>query len=481
MHTADHRSRMSHPRYTAIIIGAGPAGYTCAVRLAQMGAKVAVVERDYIGGICINWGCTPSKAMIESAKIAKMAREAKKYGIGTGPITVDFKTVAARRDKVLTHARDDIAALLKRHDIDIFQGEGHLIDSQTVRVEEGQLDREGTRMNKTGHTFELVADHVVLATGSAPVNLPGIDPKDPTIISSNRLITIDKLPSELTIVGGGVIGLEFATIFAHLGSCVTIVEFNERLLPNMDPEISHELTQQLEATGITLLLGHKIVELKKGHIRAEHVKTGEIEEWDCPCTLVAIGRRAVLNAPEYDALGLQYTDRGITTDDALRTNISSIWAIGDATGKSILAHVGMQQGIVCAENIMAWNGHRKLRTMDYSVIPAIVYTLPEIATVGTVPTDKSVYSVHVPFKNNLRAVLEENDEGFVKIWVKDKQVVAAQAIGFTVSEIIQELANMIALETPIEDVTHIIHAHPTYSEINRTVLEHALGRAIELD
>lgn len=489
-----HPAAQEHEHFTAIVIGSGPAGYTCAVRLTQLGAKVAVVERDYVGGICTNWGCTPSKSMIESAKIARIVREAARYGIHVPAYTINFAEVAARRDEVIRHAREEIIHLLHGHGVTLYQGEGSLRapgqDRQdrgsryTVTVRGGKLDADGEQMHYSGEDVELTAQHVVLGTGSSPLIPPFVDHDDPTVVSSNRLITVDHLPKTLIIVGGGVIGLEFATIFSNMGAQVTVVEYLDRVLATLDPEISAEITRLMEANGVRVLTNCEVKSVAGGKVTGTHRQTGETINLAAEGVLISIGRRPVIDADEYTAAGVTFSKKGIEVDDNLRTSAPGVWAIGDATGKSILAHVGIQQGIVCAENIIATRAggpDAALRAMDYRVIPAVVYSIPEVAAVGAVPAGSDGVSVFkVPFSVNLRARIEGYTEGFVKIWVTDNTVVAAQALGHNVSEMIQELANMIALATPLDDVATIIHAHPTYSEITRTVLECALGKAIEV-
>jgi dihydrolipoamide dehydrogenase len=466
-------------KYTAVVIGSGPAGHTCAVRIAQLGGKVAVVERDYVGGICTNWGCTPSKAMIESAKIARVVKESGKYGVDVSDFTIDFRKVVARRDEVIRKERQDVVRLLKQHGVDLYQGEAEVVGPGRVRVRQGKLDRDGVLMHYTGEAEELEADNIVLATGSQPLMPPFIDKDDPYVVSSNRLISIGHLPETLTIVGGGVIGIEFATIFSNLGSKVTIVEYMDRILAGMDPEISAELTRQMVGNGVRILAAHKVLSVENGVLKAEDRATQEVVEVASEAILIATGRQPVIQRQMFDRLGIAYSLKGIGVDDYMQTNVPGVWAVGDATGKSILAHVGMQQGIIAAEHMMQQPGEPD-RPMDYDVIPAVVYSIPEIVSVGHVPADAHDVSVYqVPFSANLRARIEANDDGFIKIWVRDNRVLAAQAIGHNVSEMMQELANMIALQTPLDAVAGIIHAHPTYSEITRSILEYALGKAVD--
>lgn len=465
-------------KYDAIIVGGGPSGHSCAVRIAEMGGKVALVERDYIGGICTNWGCTPSKAMIESAKVAREVEHSGHYGVQVKGYEIDFPMVARRRNAVVRHTREFITDLLNHYKVDIFQGEAVILQPDTVKVRLGKLNNDTFTMEYTGEEKTLQTRNVVLATGSKPL-IPGfIDEDDPTIVSSHRLITIEELPETLTIVGGGVIGIEFATIFSNLGSQVTVVELLPRVLAMMDPDISAEITRLMEDNGVKILTNHKVTELKDGVLKAINMDDNSVVEIRSEMNLIAIGRTAVLQEDLYDRLGLTYSRKGIDVDDTLQTSVKGVWAIGDATGKSILAHCGIQQGVICAENIM--DASDAPRLMDYGVIPAIVYSLPEIISIGEVPQDLTdVKVVKVPFAVNLRANIEEHNEGFIKMWIRDNRLIAAQAIGFMVSEIQQELANMIALKTDIDEVTKIVHAHPTYNEIIRSALEYAEGKAVD--
>jgi dihydrolipoamide dehydrogenase len=465
-------------KYDAVIVGAGPAGHSCAVRIAELGGKVAIVERDYIGGICTNWGCTPSKAMIESAKVAREVETSGRYGVKVDNFEIDFPFVAKRRNQVVIHTREFITDLLEHYNVDIYHGEAYISAPDTVKVRYGKLDNDTYEMEYTGEEATLHTENIVLATGSKPL-IPGfIDENDPSIVSSHRLITIEELPDTLTIVGGGVIGMEFATIFSSLGSQVTVVELLPRVLALMDPDISAEITRIMKDRGVKILTNHKVAELKDGVLKAINQDTDETVELTSEMNLISIGRTAVLQEELYDRLGLEYSHKGIDVDDTLQTSVPGVWAIGDATGKSILAHCGIQQGVICAENIMRKEGEPRL--MDYSVIPAVVYSLPEIISIGELPEDLSdVDVVKVPFAVNLRANIEEHTNGFIKLWIRANKLVAAQAIGTMVSEIQQELANMIALGTDIDQVAKIVHAHPTYNEIIRSALEYAEGKAVD--
>ena len=406
-------------RYTAVVIGAGPAGHTCAIRLAQLGGKVAVVERDFVGGICTNWGCTPSKSMIESAKIARSVREAARYGVNVTSFWVDFKKVAARRDEVILRSRGLVARLLEHHGVEVLQGEAQIVAPGRLRIRHGKLDVDGLDMSYTGNETELEADHVVVATGSRPL-MPSWAPADhPYIVSSNRLITIGELPESLTIVGGGVIGLEFATIFSNMGTRVTIVEFQDRILGYADADISHALTEELMLAGVRILTGHQVLSVEEGYVQAEHHSTGDIVDMPGRAVLMAIGRQPVIDTDAFTRLGIEHDERGIHVDERLRTSVPEH-----------LGHRGRDRAgrsspmSACSRGWCAPRTSRRVesrrRVMDYDVIPAVVYSIPEVVTVGTVPPDDDgVTSFKVPFSANLRARIEAYEEGFVKIWVRD--------------------------------------------------------------
>jgi dihydrolipoamide dehydrogenase len=476
-------------QYDAVIIGSGPAGYTAAIRVAQLGGKAAIIERDLVGGICTNWGCTPSKAMITSAKYAKLLKESSHYGLNHEGFTVDFARVAARRNEIMAKTREEIRHLLDHWKVDIYQGSGSIVDSHHVKVtpyenpnyqlaKDANLDIYSKQYDVIKEETTLETQNIVIATGSEPL-VPGfLNKPDPTIINSNKLIWINELPKELTIVGGGIIGLEFSALFSHFGTKVRIVELLDRCVSMMDPEISAEIEKQLREIGVEILTGHKVLDISNGKLKVEVAATGEVKEIDSPMNLIAIGRRAVFNSPEMEALGVDFTPKGVGVDTYMRTSVKNIYAVGDSTGQSILAHVAIQQGIIAAENIMGAS-----REMNYDVIPAVVYTLPEVATVGTIPQDLGhVNVVKMSFKNNLRASIEEHTTGFVKLWIdaRDNTLIAAQLIGDNAGEIIQGYANVIKLKVNIEEIANTIHAHPTYNEIVRNSFELALGRAIEV-
>jgi len=469
--------------YNLAIIGAGPAGYTCAIRAAQLGKSVALIERDVVGGICINWGCTPSKAMITSAKYARHARLSHEFGVILDGISVDFRKVSERRDQVIRESREEVRKLLDRWGVTLIAGEAQVLDPHTI-----QIGNKGIK-----------AENIVYATGSEPILPPFADPSDPSIISSNRLVTIRELPKELTIIGGGIIAFEIATIFCHLGTKVRIVELSCDCLTCLDTDIGGVILREMEKIGVQIMTNHKVVSLKTGILTLENQLTKETLVLDSPMNLIAIGRKPVIFEEELKRLGIEHTYRGIGVNEYMQTNIPNIYAVGDSTGISILAHVAIQQAIIAAEH-MDWKSSSfakatadglnsqkedipEPRKMKYDVIPAVIYTIPEGATVGLVPHNPpdNIRTVRYPFTANLRSHIEDTTEGFVKLWIdkNTNKLVGAQVVHEYAGEIIQAYANMIELKLDLSTTANIIHAHPTFNEIVRNSLEHALDRAVE--
>lgn len=420
-----------------------------------------------------------------------MAKQASKYGVNLNAISIDFSKVAERRDGVMQRTREEIRHLLDHWNVDIIQGSGSIIDGNHVHV--APYDNPNKIFSKVEYPtiseeLTLETENIIIATGSEPLIPPFLQKEDPTIINSNRLISIKELPEELTIVGGGIIGLEFSALFSHFGTKVRIIEFLDRCLATMDSEISAEITKELTELGVEVLTGHKVLDITNGKVKAEVIATGEIKEINSPLNLIAIGRKAAINFPELEKIGLEANPKGINVNGFMQTNIPSIYAVGDATGLSILAHVAIQQGIIAAEYISGeTDAAGNFREMNYSVIPAVVYTLPEVATVGNIPAElDDIAVVKFPFAANLRANIEEHNSGFVKMWFtkddttgKVQKLVAVQMVGDNAGEIIQAYADIIAMKLDIDAISRIIHAHPTYNEIVRNSFEFALGRAIE--
>ncbi|MBD3204702.1 dihydrolipoyl dehydrogenase [Candidatus Woesearchaeota archaeon] len=444
--------------YDAVIIGSGPAGYTCAIRVSQLGGKAAVIEKDLTGGICTNWGCIPTKAMITSAKIVDTIKKSSRFGIDVKDFEIDFKKITKHRDRTVKISRKGIETLLKKNDVDLIHGQGKIISDNEVKVDD-----------KT-----IKAKNIVVATGSSPI-IPGFIKLGEDILSSKELLQIKEIPEKLIIVGGGVIGLEFATLFSILGSEVTIVEMMERLLVNADPEISKELEKAYSRKKINIFTKHKVLSAKSNSVEIEDMTEGKKLTLKADKILVAIGRRANVDKEEMENNSIKYSKTGIKVDNHMRTNKKNIYAIGDITGKSILAHVGIQQAVVAAENIMGKN-----TKMNY-VVPACIYTIPEVAEVGANETEVDDTKVgKFPMIVNARARGEGHTTGFIKVVIKDDLLVGCQMIGHNVTELISEAAVIIKNKISCKEILKTIHPHPTYAESIKGAIEDAYKEAIDL-
>ncbi|MFW5751530.1 MAG: dihydrolipoyl dehydrogenase family protein, partial [Planctomycetota bacterium] len=375
-----------------------------------------------------------------------------------------------RRDRVVDETRRDISELLASHGVTVLGGEGRLSAPGVVDF--------APNPDSDHPAGALRCDHVVIDTGSQPIAPPGFATDHPAVIYSNRLVSITEQPRRLVIVGGGVIGLEFATTFAALGTEVTIVEMMDRLVPFLDEEITATISTTLEQRGVRIMTGHAAAGMDADELVVRPVEDGNETRIPADTVLLAIGRRPVLDTERLERCGIDHDPKtGIATDAYLRSSVPGVWAIGDATGESILAHVGMQQGIICAENITASSPVR-YRAMDYRVVPTVVYTLPEIVALGDPGDEPGLRCVRLPFTNDMRAQIEDRTAGVLKLWLRADRLVAAQAIGHNVSEFAQELALMIAHRLPIADVAEIIHPHPSYCESIRVALRMDLGTRI---
>lgn len=449
------------------IIGGGPAGYACAVRAARLGLSVTLAERGPVGGTCVNWGCTPSKAMIYSAKLYRYALHASKYGVEC-TATVNFDGVVNNRDAVVLAARGDMERVMHEAGVCVVRGEARVSGQGTVEL-------RGTG-NQPPQTY--TADHIVFASGSTP-RPPTFEAEEGSYFNSNELVSIKTLPSRLTIIGGGIIGVEFATIFSNLGTKVTLIEYEDRLMSWLSPSLSTFLRERLEADGVDVHTSCLTESLKKGELRVRNrIDDTEVTMQTESC-MIALGRLPVFDESSCEAAGIAFGARGIGIDEYLRTNVPGVWAIGDVTGRSALAHAGIHQGIVCAENIAAGASGSAIKKMDYSLVPSVIYSLPEIACVGTVPapSDRAT-KISVPFSKNLRAIIEGHTSGFAEAWFEDGKLKAVQIIGDFASEAIQPFIAIIAGDCSPETVARTVYPHPTYGELCQEVCAAYCGTSI---
>lgn len=450
-------------RYKIGILGGGPGGYVCALRAAQLGLSVVLVEGDRLGGTCLNRGCIPTKALVKSAELWREVKHAEEFGITLGDMSFDFEKIMNRKDRVVNTLVAGVEQLVKAGRIHLIKGWGEVKEPGKIEVE-----TESGRIS-------VEVEELVLATGSVPARLPVPGTDCPGVVTSDEILEMKTLPERLVIIGGGVIGLEFASIYQELGVKVTVVEMLPTLLANIDEEIPKRLTPLLKRSGIEILTKTSVQEIKKGEsgllVVIEDAKgTREIL---ADQVLLSTGRKPLLRGVDVEALGLK-TERGaLVVNLQMQTSVPKVYAIGDVTGGMMLAHVASRQGMVAAEHIA---GHPV--EMNYRAIPSAIFTYPEIATVGeteqALKTSGRGYKVSkFPFSANGKALALGETIGLVKI-LADEQgiVVGASIMGPQASSLIQELVLAVEKGLKAEELAKTIHAHPTLPE---AVMEAAHG------
>ena len=439
-------------RFDVIIIGSGSAGYVSAIRLADLGKRVALVEEKEIGGTCLNRGCIPTKTLLRAAYLYELAKKSEPFGIRC-EVSYNFDAIQKRKREVVGRLTKGVEFLLGARGVRVEEGRGKILDEKRVKISGGEV---------------LGTDSIIIATGSEPASLPKIDIDGERIITSNEALDLKKPPESLLIIGAGAIGIEFATFFSTFGTKVTIVEMMEDILPEMkDKKIVSILERNLKKKGIDIRTGTKVEGISGESIESEKV-------------LVSVGRRLNSDGIGIEGLGIKRERDRIIVDRRMRTNIKNIYAIGDVTGGMLLAHKAQEEGIVAAEVIAGID-----REMDYRVIPWAVFSHPEVAAVGLSEDDAKKEGIETiigefPFLANGKAVSMGETEGMVKI-VGDKktgEVIGAQIIGAEASIMISELALAMKNRLKIKDVTNTIHTHPTLSEAVMESCKGALGEAI---
>ncbi|MBC8269016.1 MAG: dihydrolipoyl dehydrogenase [Rhodospirillaceae bacterium] len=467
---------MSDP-YDVIVVGGGPGGYVCAIRAAQLGLKVACVEkRGTLGGTCLNVGCIPSKALLQSSHHFEAAsHEFAAHGVKTGKVALDLETMLGRKDKVVDDLTKGIEFLLKKNKVDYIIGSGTIKEAGTLEVT--SLDG-GKQVHK--------AKNIVIATGSDVAPLPGVTIDEKQIVSSTGALALTKVPKSMVVVGGGVIGLELGSVWRRLGAEVTVVEFLDSILPGMDGEVVKQMTRTLKKQGMKFKLQAKVTAAKASKagvsLSVEPRDGGKAEKIKADVVLVAIGRR-----PYSDGLGLEEVgvamDRGfIITDHDLQTNVAGIYAIGDVIGGAMLAHKAEEEGVAVAEHLAGQSGH-----VNYDVIPGVVYTWPEVAALGkteeALKEEGVAYSVgKFPFSANSRARANADSEGFVKILAdaKTDKVLGVHIVGPAAGDLIAEAVSVMEFGGSAEDIARTCHAHPGLSEAVKEAALAVGGRAIHM-
>lgn len=440
------------------VIGSGPGGYVAAIRASQLGMKTAIVERDRLGGVCLNWGCIPTKALLKIAEEYEVLKDAGRRGFKTGEVSVDWTRVIARSREAAEKLSKGVAGLMKKNKITVIPGEGRFVTPNRIVV-----------TGADGKAAEISSTRTIIATGARASTIPGITFDGKRVISYKEAMVLPELPKSMTIIGAGAIGLEFAYFYSVFGTSVTIVEYLDRLFPLGDEEVCTHLTRSFQKRGIKIHTSSQVkgVAVTKDGTRTTFEKAGKEEAADAEVTLVAVGVKANIEDLGLEDIGVA-TERGVIhVDDFMRTSIGSVYAIGDVCGPPALAHVASAEGVLAAEHMAG----RDPQPLDYSSIPACVYCHPQIGTVGLTETEarEKGHNVKIgkfPFMANGKSVAVGDGDGFVKI-VGDArygEILGAHVIGSEATELVSELALAKATEMTVHDIHHTVHAHPTLAE-----------------
>ena len=456
-----------------VIIGGGPGGYVSAIKAAHLGLKAVLVEKDKLGGVCLNRGCIPTKALVSTAELLNHLQRAGEFGIQVKDYSFDFPAVMKRKDLITQRLSSGVGQLMKANQVRVARGEGQIVEPGKVEV-----------TNTAGEKELIKTKNIIIATGSKVMKLPipGIDSEG--VITSDEALSLSELPSRMLIIGGGVVGIEFAGIFKALGVEITLVEMLPRILPPVDEEIARRLTQLLKRKGIEILTDCKVKEIKSTNQNLEVlVSTSDGEKKiETEKILLAAGRVPELGNIDVQRLGIELDGKAIRVDKKMRTNIPGIYAVGDVVGRIMLAHVASREGIVAVENISG-----KETLMDYKVVPNCVFSMPEVASVGLTEEEarKENNNIKVskfPFMANGKALGMGETEGMVKI-IADadtSELLGFHILGAHASDLIAEGALALSMEATAFEIINTIHAHPTLAEAIAEAAEGIVGKPIHL-
>lgn len=453
--------------YDICIIGGGPGGYSAAIRGAQLGGKVALVEREFLGGTCLNHGCIPTKNLYAMSELLRQIGEGEKFGVKASGLSFDFDRAMEGKSEVVAHLRGGLEKLFKDHKIDIFNGRG-TIDSPGRVCIENPLKAE-----------IIETKNIIIATGSEAADIPPLRIDGRIVLGNREILALPKMPESLLIVGGGVVGCEFANIFARIGVKVTIVEQLDRILPQCEKEISRLIRKRFEERGIEIITGQSVVE---GEVSGKGVKVGLSDESKISAdkALVAVGRRLNSFGLDLEEMGITLEKDGIKANERMETTCDGIYAVGDVTGGWNLAHVAAQEGKVAAANAMGGEA-----VMDYRFVPSAVYIHPELASVGSgeesLKKDGIAYNVgRFPYLANGKAVAMREEDGFVKVLTAkdDGRTLGVHIMGAHASDLIGEATLAMKKGCKVEDIADTIHAHPTLMESLQEAWEDTEGLAI---
>jgi dihydrolipoamide dehydrogenase len=469
---------MADQSFDVVVIGGGPGGYVCAIKAAQLGLKTACVEKDAtLGGTCVNVGCIPSKALLQSSHIyEEVGHSLAQHGVKVATPTLDLAAMLARKDKVVQQSTAGIDFLFKKNKVTRIQGLGRIVKAGEVEV-----------TGADGAKSKLATRHIVIATGSEVTPLPGITIDEKKIVSSTGALALPQVPKSMVVVGAGVIGLELGSVWRRLGAEVTVIEFLDRILPGMDGEVAKQMQRTLTRQGIKFRLSTKVTGAKSGGngvaLAVEPVNGGAAEEVRADVVLVAIGRRPYTNGLGLKEAGVAIDNRGrVVTDGHFATNVPGIWAIGDVIEGPMLAHKSEHEGVACAELIAG-----QKPAVNHDVIPGVVYTWPEVAAVGRTEEELKAAGItyksgKFPFSANGRARANADSEGFVKVLAdaKTDRLLGAHVVGPMAGELIHEFAIGMVFGASSEDIGRICHAHPTLAEAVKEASLMVTGRQVNL-
>lgn len=459
--------------YDVVVLGAGPGGYVAAIRAAQLGLKTAIVEREYWGGVCLNIGCIPSKALLKNSEVIHtLKHRAKEFGFSFDNLLVDYEVAFKRSRQVSDRLVKGIGFLMKKNKIDTYDGTGQLTDKNTLQVS----------LNDGGETT-LTAKNIIIATGARPRTLPGMDFDGDKIISYIDAILADELPKKLVIIGGGVIGVEFAYMWINYGVDITIVEVMDRLLPREEPEVSAVLEKAYKKLGVKILTNSRVESVDKSGDGVS-LKLADGNTLDADKVMVAVNFQPNVENIGLDAAGVALTERGaIDIDGNMRTNVPGIYAIGDVATEYRLAHIASAMGMVAAETI----ADHPTQTLDYIMLPRATYCVPQVASFGYTEAEakEAGYEINVgqfPFQANGKALGLGERDGFIKIIsdIKYGEILGAHMVGPDVTELLPELTLAHNQELTAEEVARNVHAHPTLSEALMEAAHAVEGEAIHI-
>jgi dihydrolipoamide dehydrogenase len=473
---------MAETSFDVIIIGSGPGGYVTAIRAAQLGFKTAIIEREYLGGICLNWGCIPTKALLRSAEIFRYMRHAKSFGLSAEKVAYDGTAVVKRSRAVAKRLNDGVGFLMRKNKVPVIWGEAALDAPGKVTVRAGKSEAPKGALGPGTYA----AQHVIIATGARPRVLPGLEPDGKAIWTYFEAMVPERIPKSLLVIGSGAIGIEFASFYRDFGAEVTVVEILPQILPVEDAEIAAFARKQFEREGIKIFTGAKLIRLEKktdGAVATIEDAKGGTQSVAVERVISAVGVTGNIENLGLEKLGVK-TERGAIVVDALnRTNIPGIYAIGDVAGPPLLAHKAEHEGVICVEAIKGLKPH----PMDKQLIPGCTYCSPQIASVGLTERaakDKNI-DIRVgrfPFVGNGKAIALGEDQGLVKVIFDKKSgaLLGAHMVGAEVTELIQGYVIAMNLETTEEELMHTVFPHPTLSEMMKEAVLDAYGRVLNI-